>query len=44
VAQKAHPDVLLETMALAAHKDQSPAGLGVSLKTAIQHGVSSKSD
>ena len=28
VAQKAHPDVLLETMALAAHEDQPPAGLG----------------
>ena len=28
MAQKAHPDVLLETMALAAHEDQAPAGSG----------------
>ena len=28
MAQKAHPDVLLETMALAAHEDQAPVGFG----------------
>lgn len=28
LAEKAHPDVGLETMALAAHEDQPPAGLG----------------
>lgn len=28
MAEKAHPHVLLETMALAAHEDQPPTGLG----------------
>ena len=28
MAEKAHPDVLLETMALAAHEDQPLAGFG----------------
>jgi len=42
VDQTAYPDVLLETMALAA-QIKNLLALGVSLKTAIQHGVSSKS-
>ncbi len=41
--QAARPHVLLETVALGAHEDQELLALGVSLKTAIQHGVSSKS-